>query len=86
MEKPKKSEFVQTPNLNYNSYVKLRSQIDAHLFYTGEVSGVSYEWQRAGSTTPVDERDAPKLLEKKINSHSCCGGSTDNLSVFMVVE
>ena len=73
---------------NYNKRVKLQleSQADAHLFYVGEVSGDNYEWQRAGSITGVWEEDVPALLEKKINSHSCCGGSTVNLSLFVVVE
>lgn len=66
--------------------VKLQNQLDARLFYTGQVSGKSYIWERAGSIVSVDAADAPKLLEKIINTNSCCNGSSTGQPVFIVVE
>lgn len=65
-------------------YVRLQLMIDAHAHYDGKVSGRHYEWQRAGSVTPVQAEDAPYLLERRIKAQSCCNQS-DN-PVFQVVD
>jgi len=84
--KPREVAVVETAVTNYNKEVKLQSQMDARLLYDGLVTGKHYEWQRAGSIVVVDAQDAPYLLEKKLNAHSCCGGSSPDQSVFAVVE
>ncbi len=69
----------------YNSTsVKLQSNLDARVLYTGRETGKSYEWARAGSIVAVDSLDAPYLLEKRIKSQSCCNVS-DN-AVFQEVD
>lgn len=69
----------------YNSTsVKLQSNLDARVLYTGQATGKSYEWARAGSIVAVDSLDAPYLLEKRIKSQSCCNVS-DN-AVFQEVD
>lgn len=78
-------EKVSEP-ITIKAIVKLQNQLDARLFYTGQVSGKSYIWERAGSIVPVDAQDAPKLLEKIINTNSCCNGSSTGQPVFIVVE
>ena len=84
--KSKEVVVVQPSTPTYNNSVKLQSQMDAHLFYDGQVTQRHYEWERAGAVVAVDAMDAPFLLEKKINRQSCCGGSTINTPVFLVVE
>ena len=68
----------------YNSSVKLQSLRDAHIQYTGQVSGKSYEWIRAGSIQVVDTLDAPYLLDKRIKTQSCCSGS--DMPIFQTVD
>jgi hypothetical protein len=79
-------DVVELPSKkSYNSSsVKLQSQIDAHIHYTGQVTSRQYEWARAGSIVPVDVLDAPYLLEKRIKSQSCCSGS--DLVIFIQVN
>ena len=68
----------------YNITVKLQSLRDAHIQYTGQVSGKSYEWIRAGSIQAVDALDAPYLLNKRIKTQSCCSGN--DVAVFQQVD
>lgn len=68
----------------YNSSVKLQSLRDAHIQYTGQATGKSYEWIRAGSVQVVDILDAPFLLEKRIKTQSCCSGN--DVAVFQQVD
>lgn len=79
-----KDTFEEELKVSYNSGVKLQSLLDAHILYTGQVTGKSYEWVRAGSVVVVDEQDAPTLLKKRIKVHSCCNGS-DN-AVFQKID
>lgn len=72
---------VQDEPYNY-SVVQIESMIDAHLVYTGQVSGKQYEWTKAGSIQLVDERDAPALLSKRIGERSCCGEGLQGNLVF----
>lgn len=72
------------PKASYNGTVKLQLNIDARAHYTGQVTGVKYEWARAGSIVAVDAKDATALLEKRIKAQSCCSGS-DN-PVFITVD
>jgi hypothetical protein len=81
-----KQTVVENKAKDIIKYVRLQLQIDAKAQYTGRVSGESYEWQRAGSIVAVRADDVPALLDKKINSYSCCGGSTKDQSMFVVVE
>lgn len=64
--------------------VKLQSQIDARISYTGQVTQRQYYWARAGSVVSVDSLDAPYLLEKRIKSQSCCNSS--DVAVFIQID
>lgn len=84
---PNKSEVIveQVTATPYNSpSVKLQSQIDARINYTGQVTGKQYYWARAGSVESVDSLDAPYLLEKRIQSHSCCSGT--DVAIFIKID
>lgn len=59
--------------------------IDAHLVYTGRVSGKRYEWPKAGDIVLVLSEDLSNLLEKRIGVSTCCGDPTGN-RVFQTVE
>jgi hypothetical protein len=72
--------------LFYNSSVKLQLNIDAHVSYTGQITGVKYEWERAGSIAVVDAQDASYLLEKRIKSQACCSGSQMDTPIFTEVD
>lgn len=74
----------QTSKDPYNSIVKLQSQIDAKIHYSGQVTGKHYEWARAGSMVSVDSLDAPYLLEKRIQAQSCCNSS--DVAVFIKID
>ncbi len=66
---------VKTSTPDTITSVKLQSLLDAHIHYTGQVTGKSYEWVRAGSVVVVDAKDAPALLQKRIKTQSCCNQS-----------
>ncbi len=70
----------------YNKYVLIQSLIDSRLIYDGEITGRHYEWSRSGETQPVDERDAPALLKKRIGERSCCGENMLGNKVFDVYK
>jgi hypothetical protein len=74
----------KAPETGYNKTVKLQSQLDARLLYTGKVSQRQYEWPRAGSVVSVDERDVDELLSKRTKKQSCCSGS--DIAVFIKVD
>lgn len=80
----KKPAFEQTSTPPYNLTVKLQSMLDARILYTGQATGKSYEWVRAGSVVVVDAKDAPALLQKRIKTQSCCNGS-DN-AIFQQID
>lgn len=80
----RKITFEDSPVVVYNSTVKLQSQIDARINYTGQVTGKQYYWARAGSVESVDSLDAPYLLEKRIQSHSCCSGT--DVAIFIKID
>lgn len=75
---------VKTPTPDTITNVKLQSMLDAHIHYTGQVTGKSYEWVRAGSVVAVDSRDVPALLQKRIKTQSCCNQS-DN-AIFQSID
>lgn len=83
-ETKQQERVVKTSTPDTITYVKLQLMTDAHVLYTGQVTGKSYEWTRAGSIQSVDSADAPALLEKRIKVHSCCNGS-DN-AVFQRID
>lgn len=62
-----------TPTVTIN-LVKVQSLVDAHVYYTGQISGELYEWVKAGAIVEVDERDVPELLAKRPGKKPCCGG------------
>lgn len=64
--------------------IKVQSLIDAHLFYTGQNSGKSYEWTRAGAIVMVNELDVPELLAKRLGGQTCCGSKGGNV-IFSIV-
>jgi len=85
MQKPAdKMAFEQDAPSLYNSSVKLQSMRDAHVLYTGQETGKSYEWIRAGSIQVVDALDAPILLGKRIKTQSCC--SVSDMPIFQTVD
>ena len=69
-----------------NNNVLIESLIDAHLIYTGRVSGKQYEWQKGGDTVAVQLEDAPELLEKRLGGNPCCGNPVGNLIFQLKVE
>lgn len=82
---PTKATVVKKPTETIiNSVIKIRSLIDAHLIYDGQVSGRHYEWTRAGAILEVDERDVPELIAKRLGGKTCCGSQDGNL-IFEVV-
>lgn len=74
----------QTTKTPYNSSVKLQSLRDANISYTGQVTKRQYSWNGAGSIQVVDALDAPYLLEKRIQSQSCCG--VNDTAIFQQVD
>lgn len=50
-------------------------QLPVDLIIRGQVSGRLYRFRGAGSSLPVDWRDAPTLLKKIKKRRSCCGGA-----------
>lgn len=71
---------------DYNNYSKIQSLIDAHMTYTGKVSGHLYEWFKAGDVVSVWEGDVPDLLSKRLGTSACCGESRDGNHVFQVIN
>mgnify|MGYP001606121408 CR=1 FL=1 len=70
---PVKPVVVETTaDSKINNEVKIQSLIDAHIIYSGQVSGRQYEWQKSGSIVNVDEQDVSDLLSKH-GKKSCCG-------------
>lgn len=70
---------VTPPDVTINTTKRIQSLIDAHFFYTGQVSGKQYEWGRAGAIVEVDEHDVPELLSKRLGGKTCCGASDGNI-------
>lgn len=58
--------------------VQIESLIEAHLTYSGRVSGKQYEWLKAGDIVTVLEEDAPDLLKRRLGKKQCCGNSNGN--------
>lgn len=83
-DKKHQERVVKTPAPAIITTVKLQSMLDARVSYTGQVTGKSYYWDRAGSVVAVDVADAPNLLEKRIKAQSCCNGS-DN-AIFQRID
>lgn len=75
-----KQAVVETaPDSTINTIIKIQSLIDAHIYFTGRVSGKQYEWNKAGAIVEVDERDVPDLLTKRLGKKTCCGGGTNQI-------
>lgn len=77
---------IETSDSPIYNKVRLQSRISARIIASGSVSGKRYEWKRSGAIVEVDEEDAPGLLEKRLGDKTCCGGSPDNLKVFIRLE
>lgn len=82
---PKKSNVVAKEdvadrlNQTYNYVVKnVQSLVEARIIYVGKVTGKRYEWPKSGFIVPVDERDVPELLAKRLGSQTCCGAQDGN--------
>lgn len=81
-----KDVVAPTPRRIYNIGVrKVRSMVAARVIYNGKVTGNQYEWPNAGAIVPVDERDVPELLAKRLGGRNCCGGSPDGNKIFELV-
>ena len=70
----------------YNSSrkIKVQSLIAAHLKFTGQVTGESYEWPIAGAIVMVNEDDVPALLARRLKRKPCCGANQVG-NVFQIV-
>lgn len=77
-----KDEVASVGEQTYNNSVKIQSIIDAHLSYTGRVSGKLYQWQRAGDIVEVLEEDVSELLQKRLGKRLCCGQGNDGNQIF----
>lgn len=84
---PKKSSYTgemkrvveeTVPPVTINAEVLVQSLIEAHLTYTGRVSGKQYEWLKAGNTVLVLEEDVPELISKRLGGNPCCGNPVGN--------
>jgi hypothetical protein len=64
-------ELPEEPEIEYVTLVLMKPLI---LNYTGAITGKLYVFNGAGSSLPVDKRDADKMLMKKSNL-PCCSGS-----------
>lgn len=69
------AEEKQTYNYSVSQVVSL---IQARIIHNGEITGNRYEWPSAGSIVPVDDRDVPALLEKRLGRRGCCGAQDGN--------
>ena len=67
-------------NLPPPTTVALQLQINCILKIRGSVSGNIYTFSGAGSIVDVDERDAPKMLEKSLG-RPCCSPSASKYFV-----
>lgn len=68
--------------------VYIRAIFSANIEYAGQVTGKLYVWPLSGSLdriTPVDSRDVPFLLSKRIGRSSCCGGVGNGNKLFEIV-
>ena len=78
-------ETVPTVTIISNE-ILVESLIDAHLLYTGQVSGRQYEWLKGGDTASVSSEDVPELLEKYLGGNPCCGNPVGNRIFQLKVE
>lgn len=69
-----------------NSEILIESLIEAHLTYTGRVSGKQYEWKKAGDSVAVLAEDVPELLEKRLGGKPCCGNDPTGNKIFQTVS
>ena len=76
----KKKAIVEetVPTVTINQEVLVQSLLEAHLFYTGKVSGRQYEWLKAGDTVSVLVGDSEELLSKRLGGNPCCGNPVGN--------
>lgn len=80
-----KHEVAEQKTSTYNYDVKnVQSLVEARIIYTGNITGNVYEWPKAGFIVPVDSRDVPELLSKRIGSRGCCG-SQDGNKIFELI-
>lgn len=70
---------VTAPDVTINTTKRIQSLVDAHFFYTGQVTKRQYEWVRAGAIVEVDKLDVPELLSKRLGGKTCCGASEGNV-------
>ena len=73
------------PDTIISEKVKVQSLIDSDIYYTGQVSGELYRWNKAGAIVEVDERDVSELLKRRYGKKTCCGESRSNL-IFQLAE
>jgi hypothetical protein len=78
-----KEEEVPYNKPTQETFVAIRSRVDARVKVTGAVTGKAYEFPSAGSVVNVDTRDKDEILNKK-RGRACCGGTT-NASLFELV-
>lgn len=70
--------LVENPQESTIIRVAIRAIYPSRLKYSGAVSGEAYEWEGAGAIVMVRTEDTPYLLNLRIGSRSCCGGTGGN--------
>jgi hypothetical protein len=97
MEKRSVSEWIggvedeveETPSIQVKqkppASVWLRNQYPGNVIVIGSISGNRYVFNGGGSTSEVDARDAPEMLEKRFGGNSCCGSGVEPTFHFIVV-
>lgn len=83
----KKPVLVENPQESTIIRVAIRAIYPSRLRYAGHVSGEVYEWTDGGAVAMVRTEDTPYLLNLRIGSRSCCGGTGGNGNkVFDLIE
>lgn len=82
-----KDVVAATAKASYNKSDKvlLRSLISAHIKYEGPISGIMFEWPRAGSVVAVPRSDAEILVQKRLGGKTCCGSDGTRNRIFEVI-
>jgi hypothetical protein len=69
-----------------NGKVKIQSLYTSHLKYTGQATGLPYEWPSAGTVVMVDSSDADYLLSLRFGGVGCCGGNSNGNTIFAIYK
>lgn len=70
--------LVENPQESKINRIAIRAIYPSRLKYSGAISSEAYEWEGAGAIVMVRTEDTPYLLNLRIGSRSCCGGTGGN--------